>query len=57
MDFKAEQPVVFHGTRGPVFKFVGYLTDSQEMAYIRAPLSGKLHVTFAADIVEFRSKQ
>jgi hypothetical protein len=56
MAFKVEQPVVFHGTHGPVFKFVEYLTDSQEMAYIRAPLSGKLHITFAADIVEYREE-
>jgi hypothetical protein len=56
MAFKVEQPVVFHGTCGPVFKFVEYLTDSQETAYIRAPLSGKLHITFAADIVEYREE-
>jgi hypothetical protein len=50
-DFAPEQKVVFHGTRSPVFRFVEYLTETRQMAYIRAPLSGKLDVVYSTDLV------
>lgn len=55
-DFEPEQKVVFHGTRSPVFIFVGYLTETRQMAYLRSPRTDKLEVAYSTDLVPYAPK-